>query len=83
MHESDLSNPTRPFKNCKVWAELILAEFFNQGDIEKKENLPISFLCDRDQVDIPNSQIGFINGIILPGFRLIGEMIPKLNFFHE
>ena len=43
------------------WVDLVFIEFFNQGDVEKKYNLPVTILCDRDTTDTVNSQIGFIN----------------------
>jgi len=31
----------------KKWSRRIIEEFFNQGDLELKHNMPISPLCDR------------------------------------
>jgi hypothetical protein len=47
MHAADVSNPARQWDQCKKWTDLVLEEFWNQGDLEKKEGLPVSFLCDR------------------------------------
>ena len=49
------------------------------GDIEKKEGLPVSPLCDRYTVTKPDSQIGFIKFIVIPTFELLGEMIPRVK----
>lgn len=36
------------------WVDLLMEEFWNQGDKEKQQNLlPVSFLCDRDDADLP------------------------------
>merc|ERR1712203_835284 len=41
-------------------------EYANQGDKEKKLGIPVQVLNDRDKVNRPNSQIGFIEFIITP-----------------
>ena len=35
-----------------------MEEFFRQGDLERSLNLPISFLCDRTTIVIPQAQKG-------------------------
>ena len=35
-----------------------MEEFFRQGDAERDLQLPISFLCDRHSVCVPDSQKG-------------------------
>lgn len=32
VHAADISNPTKPFDICKKWSDLLLEEFFAQGD---------------------------------------------------
>jgi hypothetical protein len=44
MHSADLSNPVRPFPLAKRWAYLIIDEFTQQGDMEKRLNLPVRFI---------------------------------------
>ena len=46
------------YKKC---FDLVFLEFFNQGDLEKKKNLNISLVWDRDNTNINKAQIGFIN----------------------
>jgi hypothetical protein len=81
VHSADISNPAKNFDIYSNWTNLVVMEFFNQGDLEKKQNLPVSFLCDRDVSDVPRSQIGFIKGIVLPLFNIIVEIIPDLQFY--
>lgn len=85
---ADISNGCRPWSICKAWAENIMGEFFIQGDIEKAMELPISFMCDREQEKIPQSQVGFIDHMLLPLFEcwqnavhceVIGEAIGHLK----
>ena len=58
-------------------------EFWNQGDEEKKLGLPISFLCDREKVNVPNAQQGFITGIILPLMDAVKEVMPGMGYLAE
>lgn len=54
-------------------------EFFNQGDLEKHQKLPVSFLCDRETTAIAQSQPGFVNFIVAPLFATLSEAMPKLK----
>jgi len=62
-----------------MWVDLLMVELFNQGDVEKENNLPISILCDREKVHINKSQIGFINFIVLPTFESLLHIIPEME----
>merc|ERR1712048_1549699 len=66
LHLADVSNPLKPFKMCQAWAWRILDEFFAQGDEEKRLNLPGGMLNDRDKINRPGSQHGFINFLVAP-----------------
>lgn len=78
MHSADLGNPCRPWEICKVWTDLVTQEFFNQGDKERDLGLPISNLCDRYFVNIPKSQIGFIEVIIEPTISSLSMILPRV-----
>jgi len=80
IHTSDISNPTKPLKIYLQWTERVMNEFWNQGDKEKIQHLPISFLCDRNTVNIPKSQIGFMDEICSPLILTVVEIFPQLNF---
>lgn len=69
LHAADISNASKPISIYVQWAERVINEFWNQGDVEKQKNLPISFLCDRKTVTIAKSQIGFIEGVVFPYFN--------------
>jgi cAMP-specific phosphodiesterase 4 len=79
LHSSDISYPGRDFKIVSKWVYLLFEEFFAQGDLEKDEGLPISMFCDRTTVNIPKSQPGFLNGIILPLWNNMVEIMPPLK----
>ena len=80
IHLADLSHNTRLFNISLKWVELLSEEFWRQGDLEKKLNLPVTFLCDRDNVNIPQSQKGFISGFIIPTFDCLVKIFPTLRF---
>ena len=78
-HISDLFHNYRKFEISLKWVELLSNEFWNQGDKEKELGLPISFLCDREDIDVPKSQVGFINTFTLPTIEELVEVNVKFN----
>merc|ERR1712176_1339682 len=66
LHVADVSNPLKPFSICRPWAWRVLDEFFAQGDEEKRLGLPVGMLNDREKVNRPGSQHGFINFLVSP-----------------
>ena len=81
IHSADISNPTKPFEIYFQWAELVVKEFYEQGDKEKKLNMPCS--CDRNKVTIYQSQLGFINYIEIPYFSLFVQVFENLKFYMD
>ena len=80
VHTADLAHNTRKFQISIKWVELLTKEFWLQGDIERHKKLSVSFLCDRNDVDVPHSQVGFLNGFILSTFTILVTMFPSLGF---
>ena len=80
IHAADLAHNTKLFNISLKWVELLSEEFWLQGDKEKSMNLPVSFLCDRDSYNIPQSQVGFIKGFIIPTFGCLVDIFPSLKF---
>lgn len=66
LHAADLSNPCRPWNIAMPWANSVLSEFFAQGDKEKQLGVPVGMLNDRTKVDLPSSQLGFIQFMVAP-----------------
>jgi len=81
LHACDVSQQTRPFTTVTKWTYLLFEEFFNQGDLEKTHSLPVSFLCDRETTHIPQMQPGFINGVTLPLFAPLSQIMPSMLEF--
>eukprot|EP00933_Yihiella_yeosuensis_P030921 TRINITY_DN24466_c0_g1_i2.p1 TRINITY_DN24466_c0_g1~~TRINITY_DN24466_c0_g1_i2.p1 ORF type:complete len:463 (+),score=65.28 TRINITY_DN24466_c0_g1_i2:275-1663(+) len=83
LHSADVSNPARAWPVTKGMAFLCLEEFFAQGDQEKALGVPVQYLNDRDKLNQPNSQIGFIEFMIAPFFVAQILLWPQLHIFGE
>jgi len=77
MHTADIANPAKPMKVCLQWTELVMEEFFRQGDLEQQLGMPISPFYDRTKNNTAQCQIGFINVLVRPLYaeltNLLGE----------
>ena len=80
IHAADLGHILQKFYISIHLVELLTQEFWNQGDKEKEKNLNVSFLCDRNNVDVPPSQVGFLRGFIINTFEILATMFPSLEF---
>jgi 3'5'-cyclic nucleotide phosphodiesterase len=76
MHAADISNPTKPWNVSKAWSDRVLEEFFNQGDRERKEGLPLSPNTDRATVKQPQMTVNFIDFVVAPLFIALSAMLP-------
>jgi len=83
LHSSDISNPCKPWALCQAWALRCLDEFFAQGDQEKQLGIPVQMLNDRDKVNKPLSQIGFIEFMIVPLNAAQTKLFPGLHELSE
>lgn len=79
FHMADISNTSKPWPVCKKWIDMLFIEFFNQGDKEKELGLQVSYLMDRTTVNVAESQDGFINKIVKPGFTILQKFVPDLS----
>ncbi|XP_041949824.1 cGMP-dependent 3',5'-cyclic phosphodiesterase-like isoform X2 [Alosa sapidissima] len=83
MSASDLSDQTKDWKTTRRVAELIYKEFFSQGDREKAMgNTPIDMM-DRQKAYIPDLQIGFMEHIVMPIFKLLKDLFPGSAELHH
>lgn len=46
-------------------------------------SLPISFLCNRATTNVPKMQPGFMNGVVLPLWTVIAEVMPGMGEYVE
>ncbi|GMR35893.1 hypothetical protein PMAYCL1PPCAC_06088, partial [Pristionchus mayeri] len=75
IHLADLSNPTKPIDLYQQWNMRILEEYWRQGDEEKKAGLEVSPMCDRGNVTIEKSQVGFIDYIVHPLYETWADLV--------
>jgi hypothetical protein len=83
LHASDISNPLRLWNSCKKWSDLVMQEFFAQGDREKAEGLPVSMNMDRDTTFQDEMSLNFIDFIVAPLYYIMIQFIPKSKFLLE
>lgn len=79
LHFADVANPMKPWDLCRRIAYLCIDEFFAQGDLERARGIPVQMLNDRDKVNKPNSQIGFIEFMICPFVESMVNLFPQLD----
>lgn len=79
LHTADVNNPMKPWDLAVSIAYLCIDEFFAQGDLEKAAGIPVQMLNDRDKVNRPNSQVGFIEFFIAPMVDPIVSLFPQLH----
>mmetsp|Transcript_44544 Transcript_44544/g.127703 ORF Transcript_44544/g.127703 Transcript_44544/m.127703 type:complete len:596 (-) Transcript_44544:61-1848(-) len=72
-HVADISSVTKPMTIAELWTDRLLREFFQQGDREREQGLPVSPMCDRNTVSRAGSQVGFVNFIVRPSLQALGE----------
>uniref|UniRef100_T1JTY5 Phosphodiesterase n=1 Tax=Tetranychus urticae TaxID=32264 RepID=T1JTY5_TETUR len=78
LHCCDISHPSKQWDIHRKWTELLLEEFFRQGDKERELGLPYSPLCDRNTTLVAESQIGFIDFIVAPSLEVCGDLLDKI-----
>lgn len=78
LHCCDVAHPSKPWLLHRRWTDLLLEEFFRQGDNEKELGLPYSPLCDRNNTLVAESQIGFIEFIVDPSLTVMGDLLEKI-----
>jgi len=76
---ADISNPARPLNVYGRWIDGVMAEFFTQGDAERKRGMTISMNCDRNTVQVPKSQVGFITFLVMPLYRALCTYSPGVQ----
>ncbi|XP_017769758.1 PREDICTED: cAMP-specific 3',5'-cyclic phosphodiesterase isoform X2 [Nicrophorus vespilloides] len=75
VHCADLSNPTKPLALYRRWVDLLMEEFFQQGDREREARMDISPMCDRHSATIEKSQVGFIDYIVHPLWETWADLV--------
>ncbi|MDH4121779.1 MAG: 3',5'-cyclic nucleotide phosphodiesterase [Deltaproteobacteria bacterium] len=79
LKAADISNPGKDFQQAKQWADRVIQEFLAQGQMEKKHNLPVGMLNDREKVELHAAQAGFIKIQVLELFQLLAKVEPGVG----
>jgi cAMP-specific phosphodiesterase 4 len=80
LHAADISNPAKPWALARKWSDLILEEFYLQGDKEREKGLEISLNCDRYTVFQDEMSCKFIDIIVFPFFDELCDLLPETFF---
>jgi len=63
---ADLGHSAKYQELHEKWTSFICEEFFRQGDMERERKQPISVYCDRNDTNVPKSQVGFLKNVAFP-----------------
>ncbi|KNC77668.1 hypothetical protein SARC_09875 [Sphaeroforma arctica JP610] len=78
VHCADVSNPCKNKHIYGQWAQRVMEEFWNQGDLETVNQMAISPMCDRHTVSIEKCQSSFIQFIVEPLYETFSILMPEL-----
>ncbi|CAG8790434.1 3167_t:CDS:2, partial [Racocetra persica] len=74
-------NTVRPWDISKRWSDLVVDEFFHQGDLEKQNNLPVSPNMDRKQAHQCQISLGFGDFVVKPYFEAFASFLHEATIF--
>lgn len=77
---ADINSPAKPYNLHRQWTTRICQEFYEQGDEEKKRNMPVSPYMDRQEPAVAKLQDSFIAHIVNPLVVALNEagLLPAL-----
>ena len=78
LHAADIGNPARPLRSCKMWAERVMEEFYDQGDKEREHGLPVTFDRNSEKACLWRVQFNFINFIVAPLYVELIYWFPSM-----
>ncbi|UJR20580.1 hypothetical protein I4U23_023705 [Adineta vaga] len=85
MTACDVAAICKPWEMQQVIAKLVASEFFQQGDIERTqlhvEPIPMMDRAKKDE--LPKMQVGFIDSICLPVYKMLAEAEEGLTPLYE
>lgn len=78
MTACDLCSMYKPWNIQLQVVNVIMEEFWLQGDEEKSQGLTPMPMMDRDKKDeLPHLEVGFLVGICLPCYELMAQVLPN------
>lgn len=79
LHAADISNTVRIWSISKRWSDLIVEEFFCQGDAEKVAGLTVSPGMDRSLATQASISLKFSDYIVKPYFAALKQLLPSVK----
>ncbi|KAG7297248.1 cGMP-specific 3'-5'-cyclic phosphodiesterase [Plutella xylostella] len=81
MTACDVSAIAKPWEVQHKVAKLVADEFFDQGDLEKLQlnQQPIAMMDREKKDELPQMQVGFIDMICLPLYKVLSETFPWIQ----
>lgn len=76
---ADIGHGARKLDIHINWTRLITKEFFKQGEKEKEFGIPVTPLCDKETCIVSKSQVGFLEVLVRPLFKVWEEFIELHN----
>lgn len=76
---ADIGHGARKLEIHKEWTSLITKEFFRQGELELMAGIPVTPLCDRNACVLSKSQVGFLEVLVKPLFKVWEEFVEQNN----
>jgi len=85
MTACDVAAITKPWEIQQRVAELVASEFFEQGDIERSEysSDPIPMMDRNKHSELPSMQVGFIDFVCLPLYKVFYHINPLLKPLYD
>uniref|UniRef100_A0A914XF59 PDEase domain-containing protein n=1 Tax=Plectus sambesii TaxID=2011161 RepID=A0A914XF59_9BILA len=82
---ADINSPCKPFDLHRQWTDRICAEFYAQGDEEKRLGMSVSPYMDRNEPQVAKLQDSFIAHIVSPLTLAMNEagMLPIMSGYDE
>lgn len=77
---ADIGHSSKTPKLHAKWSDLIIEEFFLQGDDEQALGMDISPFMNRNSENSAKNQVGFFEFIILPFFEVVAEVVFRPEF---
>ncbi|DBA01433.1 TPA: hypothetical protein N0F65_007330 [Lagenidium giganteum] len=77
---ADIGHSSKNVRLHARWSDLIIEEFFLQGDDEAMLGMDISPFMNRNSENSAKNQVGFFEFIILPFFEVVAEVVFRPEF---
>ncbi|XP_012288226.1 cGMP-specific 3',5'-cyclic phosphodiesterase [Orussus abietinus] len=85
MTACDVSAIAKPWEVQHRVAKLVADEFFDQGDLEKLQlnQQPVAMMDRERRDELPQMQVGFIDVICLPLYKVLSDTFPWILPLYE